>query len=134
MKNLTYLTVLLLLLVVSCKSKKSADDLLNVAKDQELLDQYFMAATAGMISSSDDLKYVLKEPLTDAVQESDLQDVISLSPTVTGKVTLSNHTVLTFTPAAPLKSGETYTVSLNLKSLDSKKYENIQYQLSLIHI
>ncbi|MBK8055859.1 MAG: hypothetical protein IPK35_21965 [Saprospiraceae bacterium] len=129
MKNLTCLTVLLLLLVVSCKSKKSSDDLLNVAKDQELLDQYFMAATAGMISSSDDLKYVLKEPLTDAVQESDLQDVISLSPAVSGKVTLSNHTVLTFTPAAPLKSGETYTVSLNLKSLDSKKYENIQYQI-----
>lgn len=103
--------------------------MLNVAKDQELLDQYFMAATVGMISTSDDLKYVLKEPLTQSLSESDLQDVITLSPSAAGKVTLTNNTVLTFTPSSPLKSGETYTVSLQLKDLDSKKYENIQYQL-----
>lgn len=129
MKNLTYLALFLLLITISCKSKKSADELLNVVKDQELLDQYFMAATAGMISSSDELKYVLKEPLTNTVAEGDLQGVISLSPSVPGKVTLTNNTVLAFTPAAPLKSGETYTISLNLKTLDSKKYENISYQV-----
>jgi len=108
----------------------SSDLLLDVAKDQELLDQYFMAATVGVISSSDELKYVLKEPLTNSVDDNVLQKVIILSPSTPGKVSLTNNTIITFTPTEPLLPDQTYTVTLNLKSLDAKRFDKtISYNI-----
>ena len=60
MKNIIFLFIASVLFTISCKSKKDVSELLDVSKDQELLDQYFMAATVGVISASDDLKFVLK--------------------------------------------------------------------------
>ncbi|MBL0026984.1 MAG: hypothetical protein IPO98_19230 [Saprospiraceae bacterium] len=87
------------------------------------------AATAGMISTSDELKYVFKEPLTTQISDEVIQKVITLTPAAEGKITLSNNTILTFTPSVPLKSGQTYNVSLSLKSIDNKKFDNIEYQI-----
>ena len=130
MKNLTFILSVLLLITFSCKSKKDSSVLLDVAKDQALLDEYFMAATVGVISASDELKFVLKEPLSDTVSDDVLKNVVSLSPSVSGKVTLSNNTIITFTPNEPLQSDQTYTVNLDLKALDSKRFDkNIEYQI-----
>ena len=130
MKNLLFLILASLLFTYSCKSKKDESSLLDVAKDQELLDEYFMAATVGVISTSDDLKYVLKEPLANNVSDDNLQRIITLSPSTPGKVTISNNTVIAFTPNEPLKPDATYTVNIDLKSLDSKRFDkNIEYQI-----
>ena len=133
MKNLILLLTAALFFTFSCKSKKDASDPLDASKDQELLDQYFMAATVGVISASDDLKFVLKEPLTGEVSDDVLQKVITLSPSVEGTVTLSNNTILTFTPKNPLAPNETYTVQLNLMSLDATRFDkNIEYQIKTL--
>jgi citrate lyase gamma subunit len=130
MKNMTIILSALLLFTFSCKSKKDTSVLLDVTKDQEVLDEYFMAATVGVISAADELKFVLKEPLDSDVAEDILQKVVVLSPAVAGKVTLSNNTIITFTPDEPLQSDMTYTVNLDLKSLDSKRFDkNIEYQI-----
>lgn len=130
MKNLSLFLFVFILTILSCKSKKDNSILLDVAKDQELLDQYFMAATVGVISATDELKYVLKEPLTTDVSDDVLQKVISLNPSAPGKVTLTNNTIITFTPAEPLQPDQTYTVNLNLKVLDSKRFDkNISYNI-----
>lgn len=130
MKNLLYFIITTLLFTVSCKSKKSDSALLDVAKDQELLDEYFMAATVGVISTSDELRYVLKEPLANKIDDATLQKVVTLSPSAPGKVSISNNTIITYTPSEPLNPNATYTVSLNLKSLDSKRFDkNIEYQI-----
>lgn len=115
---------LALLLLAGCKSKKTDGTLLDVKADQDLLSQYFMAATVGVISSADELRYVLNSPLEKEVSESSLQGVITLEPSVAGKVTLENNTILTFKPNAPLVSGQTYKVTLHMKSLDSKRFAN----------
>ncbi len=132
MKAFTYIFFSLFFLTFSCKSKKGDGILLNVSKDQALLDQYFMAATVGMISVSDELKYVLKEPLTGTVTDDVLQKLVTLTPSAPGKVSLSNNTIITFTPSSPLKSGETYTIMLDMKALDSKRFENIEYQIKTL--
>lgn len=133
MKNLSIILSALLLITLSCKSKKDASVLLDVAKDQALLDEYFMAATVGVISSTDELKFVLKEPLSENVSEDILKNVVSLNPSVSGKVTLSNNTIITFTPNEPLQPNQTYTVNLDLKALDSKRFDkNIEYQIKTL--
>ncbi|MBC7885153.1 MAG: hypothetical protein H7X99_06740 [Saprospiraceae bacterium] len=130
MKNLILFLFALLVFNLSCKSKKDTTALLDVAKDQEMLDEYFMAATVGVISAADELKYVLKEPLTNDVSEDVLQKVVTLSPAVAGKVTLSNKTIITFSPNEPLMPDHTYTVSLGLMSLGEKRFDkNIEYQI-----
>jgi uncharacterized protein YfaS (alpha-2-macroglobulin family) len=129
MRNLSFIFLALILFFTACKSKKNDGVLLDASKDQEMLDKYFMAATAGVISGGDELKYVFKEPLASTINADKLQKIITLSPAVSGKVTLSNQTILTFTPDAPLPSGQTYTVLLDLKSIDSKQFENIEYNI-----
>ncbi len=122
-----------MILFISCKSKKENSELLDVLKDQSLLDEYFMAATVGVISSSDQLKFVLKEPLRENVAEEVLQNVIKLVPETPGKVELSNNTIITFTPTEPLLSNQTYTVKLNLPLLDNKLFDkNIEYQIKTL--
>lgn len=45
-------------------------------------------------------------------------------------MTLTNNTIITFTPAEPLQPDQTYTVNLNLKVLDSKRFDkNISYNI-----
>lgn len=133
MKNLLLLLTAFFIFTISCKSKKDATALLDASKDQELLDQYFMAATVGVISANDELKFVLKEPLSADVAEDVLQKVVTLSPSVDGTVTLSNNTILTFTPKKPLSSDETYTVKLDLKTLDATRFDkNIEYQIKTL--
>jgi uncharacterized protein YfaS (alpha-2-macroglobulin family) len=129
MKNQIFALLSIIFISLSCTSKKDNSALLDASKDQELLDRYFMAATAGMISTSDELKYVFKEPLTTQISDEVIQKVITLTPAAEGKITLSNNTILTFTPSVPLKSGQTYNVSLSLKSIDNKKFDNIEYQI-----
>ena len=130
MKNLLLYVLATLIFTISCKSGKDNASLLDVARDQELLDKYFMAATVGVISTGDELRYVLKEPLASSVDENLLQKVVTLSPSVAGKVTLSNNTVITFTPDEALAADQSYTVNLNLKALDSKRFdESIEYQI-----
>ncbi len=133
MKHITLLLLVSFMFTISCKSKKDATELLNASKDQEMLDQYFMAATVGVISASDDLKFVLKEPLSSDVTEEVLQKVVTLSPAVEGTVGLSNNTILTFTPKSPLESDKTYTVKLDLNKLDATRFDkSIEYQIKTL--
>jgi uncharacterized protein YfaS (alpha-2-macroglobulin family) len=129
MKN-QILLFAILLFVFSCKNKPGEETLLDASKDQALLDQYFGAATVGVISSTDELRYILKEPLDQEVPEDILQNVITLNPAVPGKVTLTNNTVLAFTPSQALASGQSYEVTLDLKALDAKRYsEKLTYTI-----
>ncbi|MCZ2100897.1 MAG: hypothetical protein LC107_05110 [Chitinophagales bacterium] len=127
MKNLIFVVLSVVLVVASCS--KTNKEILSPAKDQELLSQYFSAASVGVISTSSNLKYVLLNPIDDDISEEALQKVIKISPSVPGKVSLANNTILTYTPDEPFGSNKTYTVTLNLKQLDEQRFEeNITYQ------
>lgn len=131
MKNrLFLLSILAVLFIVSCKSKRNDGALLDVKNDQEVLSKYFMAATVGVISSGDELKYVLNSPLEKEVPASTLKNIITLDPAVDGEVILQNNTILVFKPTSGFVAGQTYKVNLNLKSLDSKRFtEDLSYYI-----
>ncbi|MGB4958312.1 MAG: MG2 domain-containing protein, partial [Saprospiraceae bacterium] len=132
MKRFLFCLIVFSMTMASCYNKNDGK-LLDVTKDREMLEEHFMAATVGVISTNDPLRYVLKEPLSSPVDEGVLQKVITLSPTTIGKVTLSNNTILTFTPDETLRPDATYTVYINLKSLDSKRFnKNIEYQIKTL--
>ena len=132
MKYLIYCGLVSIFLVTAC-SKNTQNNILDAAKDQALLDQYFAAATVGVISTSSDLTYVLKEPLSSDISDEDLQKLITLSPDVPGKVSMNNKTLLTFSPEASLAANSVYTVNIALKSLNSSLYDkDISYQIKML--
>ena len=132
MKYLIYCGLGSIFLVTAC-SKNTQNNILDAAKDQALLDQYFAAATVGVISTSSDLTYVLKEPLSSDISDEDLQKLITLSPNAPGKVSMNNKTLLTFSPEKSLAANSVYTVNIALKSLNSSLYDkDISYQIKTI--
>ncbi len=129
MHILTFVSILLIL--TSCS--KTDKNILSPAKDQQLLSQYFSAASVGVISTSSNLRYILLDPVSQEISDDNLQKVIKVSPSVSGKVSLVNNTILTFSPIEPLVSNQTYTVNIDLKLLDNQRYdENIQYQIKTL--
>ncbi len=115
----------------SCNKKQK---LLSPTEDREKLEKYFTAATVGVISSNDQLTYVLKSPVAaENYTPEQLQKVISLSPSVKGIVSLTNNTILTFKPEKPLGSDALYTVNIDLPALSKTTFkENITYDIKTI--
>jgi alpha-2-macroglobulin len=102
----------------------------NITSKQEL-SQYFDAATAGVISTQDELKYILKSGVQiNAKEEKDIQKIISTDPKVEGTVSIVNENIVVFKPKLPLQSNQTYKVTLDLPILNKEVFkELIQYEL-----
>ncbi|MFZ1703412.1 MAG: MG2 domain-containing protein [Saprospiraceae bacterium] len=129
----TSIFILFLVCLLACKKNKDVSIAGNLDEENELLSQYFSAATSGIISVETPFHYILKEPLTKEVGEKELQNLIQLKPTVKGKVSLSNATILTFVPEQALASNTVYAVSLNLSALDKTKYsQSITYNIKTL--
>ena len=123
-----YCILLLSTLFNACKKGQNGT-LLDPSRDQEVLSKYFDAATVGVISTYDKLMYVLKSPVSSdiIIDDAELQKMITLDPSVPGKVTFTNQSVLTFVPDKPLASNTNYTVHLHLKKLFGQEFEPISY-------
>lgn len=124
---------LLLISVYSCKKSGDAVSATNLDEEKDLLSLYFDAATSGVISVSEPLHYMLKKPLEQDISESALQEVVKCDPAVKGKVTLTNRSMLTFTPEKPLQSNTLYEVTLDLPVLDKKVFpQKISYKIQTL--
>ncbi|MBK9256178.1 MAG: hypothetical protein IPM42_11880 [Saprospiraceae bacterium] len=129
MKKLILSVFILSLFLQSCK-KSSDSSPEDISKQNELLSKVFDAATVGIISASDPLRYVLKEPLLSQPEESIIKQLIEISPTTEGTTTISNLSVITFVPKEPLMPDKVYSITINLQKLDSKKYPSpVQYEV-----
>lgn len=124
---------LLLFLTLSCKKQANEQVAANIDEEKELLARYFDAATSGVISASEPFHYILKSPLPADVDENALQDFIRLDPSVNGNVTISNRSVITFTPEKPLAGNTVYRVSLNMPLLDTTNFtDQLTYSVQTI--
>lgn len=117
MKNKLFLIFALLLFIFSCKNKADQADL---SIEEGLFSEYFTAATTGIISAGDNLKFILRYPVDAEMAEEDLQKVIKLEPKTSGQVTLSHDNILTFTPDELLKPGSSYTVNLDMNAFNTQ--------------
>lgn len=77
--------------------------------------------TAGTISRFDKVYLVLSDTVPQSVaQDVDIEDVMSISPSVDGKFTLANGSTIVFTPSDCFDRDETYTVSAKVGKLFSQ--------------
>ncbi|MEZ4910526.1 MAG: MG2 domain-containing protein [Saprospiraceae bacterium] len=124
-----YFLLFIFTLISGCNKSQKDVTLLDPSRDQALLSKYFDAATVGVISSYDKLLYVLKTPVSSdvVVEDTELQKMITLDPVVSGKVTFTSQSVLSFIPDKPLASNTAFTVRINLKKLLGEHFEPIAY-------
>ncbi len=132
MKTLQLLAILTFTtLFISCK-KSNPSILPDSDKDKEILSKYFSAATSGFISSAEPLTYVLNIPLVTVPDESILQSLISTDPKVSGKISITNNTILKFTPNTPWENDASYKIKINLKSLGEHLSMPIEYIIKTV--
>lgn len=82
---------------------------------------YVTTFTAGTISRYDRVYLLLADSVAQSVADGiDLDDVMSISPSVDGKFTLANNSTIVFTPANGFDRAETYTVKAKISKLFSQ--------------
>ncbi|CAL2087280.1 alpha-2-macroglobulin family protein [Tenacibaculum sp. 190524A05c] len=107
MKKLIYSLLIVFVTIISCKKKE------KVESDVNAFSNYISVYPQKSISVVPNLKFYLnKEVDADKV----LDDVISLSPKVKGKVVLEDN-ILSFIPESKLESNKEYNLSLHLDKL-----------------
>jgi hypothetical protein len=115
---------------VSCKKK---NDTLSAEEDRKILSRYFAAATTGVVSSKEEMTYVLHSPLGKEIDASILQKAIYTQPKISGTVTLTNQTVLKFIPEESFKNGSSYQMVLDLAKIDPERFKNkISYAFKVV--
>lgn len=80
--HLALLTILTFLTISACKKTNADGPLMDAGKEAELLSTYFSAATTGIISAADPLTYIFNAPLATNPNDEDIQNIISISPSV----------------------------------------------------
>lgn len=129
MKNHLILLLFTVLLFTECK-QKNRTSYEDVASTNAMLEQYFEAATTGVISAADPLRFILKTAVTVLPENTDLKDLVTLNPAAEGITTLNNGVIITFTPTQALKPDQIYKVKIDLPKLDPKNYKKaIEYEV-----
>lgn len=88
--------------------------------------EYISAYSPNIISKNDVIVVQLSEDLAEKVKETK-NDVLEISPNISGKITWKDERTIEFKPDAALESGIKYTVSLNLKKLNSEVESDKKY-------
>ncbi|QWX83417.1 hypothetical protein H0I23_13275 [Cellulophaga sp. HaHaR_3_176] len=117
--------VLFILFIFGCKEKSNTteDQLNNLNQYQD----YVTEVTHGIISSTSDVRVVLKTPIDSWNTGDELDnDLFTISPKVEGKVIVLDNRTISFIPKNKLKQNTEYTLNLRLDKLIKNLPEDFQ--------
>lgn len=96
----------------------SSDKKLKIS-DPSLYKDYIAAYSNFVISKNDMIVIQLTDEFAYKIKSQKVKKILTISPKVKGEITWKDNNIIEFKPEAPLKSGQAYYLSLNLKKLDS---------------
>lgn len=114
--NKLFLLPLIALIIFSCKDKKEEikEQVENLYKFRE----YISDVSPGMISSHDDFRIVLRNPVEGWTNDLLLDNnLINISPDVKGTLKALNNQTISFIPEVPLTQNTEYKVTLHLDDI-----------------
>ncbi|HPK09602.1 MAG TPA: alpha-2-macroglobulin family protein [Saprospiraceae bacterium] len=123
MKKLYFLLTFTIILISSCKKQEDDATLIDVSTDLDSVSEYLVAATQGVISADDDLNFILKNSLLNEPSPDQVKELIAIKPNVTGVTTVTNHTIINFTPTSGFESDMNYELTLHLHDLFPSQYQ-----------
>ena len=105
------ITLFFILASFSCKEKPSETD--NLFRYKE----YISYTTSGIQPVQTAIRVEVAKSLTQfEIDEEIPQDIVTISPKVSGTLSVRNQRLLEFTPIEPLKPDTEYSVTVHLKS------------------
>ncbi len=111
-------------------------------KQQELIEvdpaysQYISAFTSGVVSAESNIRIILADESPDAEPGKEITEaVFDIEPEVEGKTYWIDNRTIEFEPAAPMASGQLYTVYFDLKHFVKvpEEHETFVFQYQTIH-
>lgn len=116
----TVLILMTALLMISCSDKRDNSKVSDLPEGEIIVSNsadytgLISSYTAGILSRENTVKVVLAEQSVQDLSENQLQDLFQFEPAVKGVTSLVDGGTLQFQPETALKSGQFYTVRLNL--------------------
>lgn len=127
--NISHLLIIALILW-SCgtdKKSSSAD-----SEEQQVFDsrysEYIKAYSSGTLSKKDNIKIRFAETIT-VPDDLKVDEILDILPSVDGTIVKTAPHEITFSPASPLQSGQSYVFNLNLA-----KFAEVPKELSIFEI
>ena len=114
----------------SCKTKNNTDNN-NLFKYRK----YISYTTSGVVSATEPIKIVLAKDVEKLEPHQEIKNnILTISPSVTGKIQLNNKRTLIFKPEKPLKQNTEYTVTLKLNKLfnTEKNFKNYTFSFKTL--
>ncbi|MCB4797498.1 hypothetical protein LG649_01490 [Tamlana sp. PT2-4] len=130
MKKIAYLLCLLFLSFISCKDDSSVT-LDNIQKFKD----YIFEVSTGVVSTKDEIKIVLINPIKDISSEVELDNsILKVSPKIKGKVVAKNNRTIAFIPDTKFEQDTRYTFKLDLAAIQdvSSEYETFVFDVKTI--
>ncbi|AEH00759.1 Ig-like domain-containing alpha-2-macroglobulin family protein [Lacinutrix sp. 5H-3-7-4] len=122
--------ILCIFLAQSCKKKSTETDNLFKFRD------YISYTTSGRVSTTSNIQISLAKEVEGWETGNVInENLISVSPNVSGNLTVANKHALVFTPNEPLKSDTEYSVTVKLKEIYpdiSQEFSNYTFQFKTI--
>ena len=117
----------LLMLQQACDSDKSAKS----SHDSFSWSQYITSHSSGIVSKRHQLRIrFVNDVINEDQVGADASDVVSLSPSIKGKLVYASKREIVLTPETELPSGEKYEVSLDTESLKGMAGADDEYEFS----
>tara|TARA_R110002073_G_scaffold279026_1_gene443050 strand:+ start:319427 stop:325009 length:5583 start_codon:yes stop_codon:yes gene_type:complete len=108
------LSIVLLLLIVACKKENAQQETDNLFKFKE----YIYYTTSGVVSVAESIQVGLAKEVEGWEPNTEVSDkLISVSPTLKGKLTVLNSRTLSFKPEENLQPDTEYSVTVNLSKI-----------------
>ncbi len=129
-KKITSVLILFVILLSGCKDKPSVT-LNNIQKFKE----HIFEVSSGIVSTKDEIKVVLMNPMKDISSEVELdKSILSVSPKIPGKVMALNNRTIAFIPSKRFEQDTRYTFELDLGALQevSKEFETFVFDVKTI--
>ncbi|HQP04225.1 MAG TPA: MG2 domain-containing protein [Bacteroidales bacterium] len=89
--------------------------------DPQKFEPYITGYTKGIISKNSDIVVQFTDKFIQEIKDKKItEDIFEFSPDIKGKTSWVDEHTVAFTPAAPLKSGQEFFVTVNLKTLNKE--------------
>ena len=112
--KLKYFQIISLLFLVLAGCKEKVNTLENQSDNLNKYQNYVSEVTHGIISSRSEVRLVLKQPVATWESGTELNDLLSVSPKVDGKVMVLDNRTISFVPEKAFKQNTEYAFTFEL--------------------
>ena len=124
--KLKYLQIVSLLFLVLAGCKDKVNTMENQSDNLNKYQEYVSEVTHGIISARSEVRLVMKQPVASWESGKELNDVLTVSPKVSGKVIVLDDRTISFVPEKAFKQNTEYAFTFDLEQVITDVPEDLE--------